>query len=229
MLPKMYNNINLLWKYFKEEQDSECRKKLINYYTPFIKTIVNKIYSTLPNVVELSELESHANLGLIDAMNKYDYRRGIKFETYASIRVSGAIIDGIRKQDWLPRSLRTKGKNEKAGFVNGTLGLNSNYILMSLDDPKFSSSVNNTNLEECLLVNTPDFADKIADRICIKNALKNLNQQERRLIYLYYYRGRTFKEIGKVMFITESRVSQIHKKSLKKLKNIIGSFFNHAN
>ncbi len=232
----MGQNINLLWKYYKENDDPGSRNKLISYYAPFVKTIVHKIYCTLPNAVESSELESYANLGLMDAMEKFDYKRGIKFETYASIRVRGAIMDGIRKQDWLPRSLRNEEKKlqkeQEQASGNGSLKKNhANYVLMSLDDPQFSQN-NNFNKqeyqnieEESLLINTPDFADKVENKICIKTAVKALNRQERKVIYLYYFKGRTFKEIGAMMSVTESRVSQIHKKSLKKLKNSMGEFF----
>lgn len=232
-------NIEKLWKSYKNNNNSSYRNILIEYYQPFIKKIVKKVYFKMPNYVDVSDLESYANIGLIDALSKFDPERKIRFEAYATIRIKGAIIDGIRKQDWLKKTLRGEIKKEEQEEIlnedpgNGGLKKDSKkrYVLMSLDDPKFIENNNYSkneyqNIEnEGLLINTPDFADKLDDRMCLLKAVSSLNKKEKKIVYLYYFKGRTFKEIGKMMQITESRVSQIHKKTLKKLKkNLENSF-----
>lgn len=224
----MDQNIDSLWEYYKNFKDEKSRGKLIEYYTPFLKSVVSKIYSKLPNNIDISDLKNYAALGLVDAIEKYNHKRGIKFETYASIRIRGAIIDEMRKEDWLPRSLRSKANQQKNTALLDQEA--TSYAMMSLDDPDFQQSMahnnRNSNIEDPVMVSaTPDFVDDIENKICITKSLMKLSQQQRKVIYLYYFKGNTFKEIGQVMDITESRVSQIHKQSLAALKKQLGKFF----
>jgi RNA polymerase sigma factor for flagellar operon FliA len=103
-------SLAILWKCYKENRDNYYRDRLILNYKPFLKIIVNKVYRKLPKNVDIMDLENYGYIGLIDAIKKFDLDRNIKFETYASYRIKGAIIDGIRKQDWLSRTLRSKVK-----------------------------------------------------------------------------------------------------------------------
>lgn len=244
----MDSYLKLIWKFYKEKNDLDCRDKLITYYTPFIKKLARNIYSKLPNTIQLSEVESFANLGLLDAMEKYNHNRGVEFEAYAKIRIKGAIFDEIRKQDWLPRSIRLLVKSNNN---NNNKNNNINHGGVKLEKAEELNPVNliNQNIEGMLPLNmlinespilplqnyendlsktnyfgeTVDFLEELENKISIKSLLLKLNKLDRKVIYYYYFEGRTFKEIGKILKLTESRISQIHKKALNTLRELIGS------
>jgi len=231
--------IKMLWKYYKDDGDFICRDKLIEHYIPFIKKLSRNIYSKLPNTIQLSEIESYANLGLLDALEKYNHKRGVEFEAYAKIRIKGAVYDEIRKQDWLPRSIRStikKQKNiissggemenfgEKVYIYNEENNISLSEIL--LQNPSLSSLDSYDNLTESSLFEQKiDFVEELERKISINKLLLKLKKTDRKVIYLYYFEGRTFKEIGEIMCLTESRISQIHKKALANLKQFIGEFY----
>ena len=247
----------ILWKSYKQNQDVYFRDKLIASYKPFLKGIVHHVYSRLPRTVDIMDLESYAYIGLIDAIKKYDISRNIKFETYASYRIKGAIIDGIRKQDWLSRTLRSKIKKsdeEIAGSLEAesamledtdanvfTDGYKDEYIyssdnsrnscpgfenfsMLSIDDPDFYERKSSEsagyveNLHDIYLTSNNEFEKNLENKLFLKKILLNLTNQEKKIVFLYYFKGKTFREIGKIMNITESRVSQINKKILLFLK-----------
>jgi RNA polymerase sigma factor for flagellar operon FliA len=235
-------SLAILWKCYKENRDNYYRDRLILNYKPFLKIIVNKIYRKLPKTVDVMDLENYGYIGLIDAIKKFDLNRNIKFETYASYRIKGAIIDGVRKQDWLSRTLRSKVKknNEEYGDDNVEIEENENkgksvksdyelenFTMLSTDDPNFcekGSKDHNSYLSDSYnlyVAGVTDFAEKIENKLFLRKAISKLTAQERRVIYLYYFKGKNFKEIGKSMNITESRISQINKKILLTLKKEI--------
>ena len=233
----------ILWKCYKENKDDYYRDRLILNYKPFLKAMVNKIYRKLPKTVDIMDLENYGYIGLIDAIKKFDLTRDIKFETYASYRIKGAIIDGMRKQDWLSRTLRSKVKknNEEYGDddnveieENENKGKSvksdyelENFTMLSMDDPNFyekGCTDQNSYLSDSYdlyISGVTDFAEKIENKLFLRKAISKLTAQERRVIYLYYFKGKNFKEIGKSMNITESRISQINKKILLTLKKEI--------
>ncbi|MBM3707698.1 MAG: sigma-70 family RNA polymerase sigma factor [Actinobacteria bacterium] len=259
--------IAILWKSYKQNQDDYYRDKLIINYKPFLRKIVNSIYSKLPKTVDFHDLENYAYIGLLDAIRKFDLKRNIKFETYASYRIKGAVIDGMRKQDWLSRTMRSKYKNaeeensesielneteydglkeieydtfEKENYSkenhNYKRDNNSNrvnvigrFVMLSMDDPNFygiKTSENSEyvqNLYDFYNLNTSEFAERLENIIFLREILLKLTPQEKKVVYLYYFKGKTFREIGKIMDITESRVSQINKKVLMFIKKNINS------
>jgi RNA polymerase sigma factor for flagellar operon FliA len=243
-------HIKLLWKYYKDYNDTSSRDKLIEYYTPFLKKITKYVYSKLPNTIQLSEIESYANLGLLDSIEKYNYKRGIEFETYAKIRIKGAIIDEIRRQDWLPRSIRKIIKEKKDIEMNGgkmeelsiedsnddnmQLCKESNFYngnfyndVISLNEIILDSQeISDINFEEVNFNNANvDFVEELVKKLSIQKLILKLNKIEKKIVYLYYFEGMTFKEIGKLLNLTESRISQIHKKALSNLRKIIKDFY----
>ncbi|MBN2073694.1 MAG: sigma-70 family RNA polymerase sigma factor [Actinobacteria bacterium] len=242
----MSETLAFLWKSYKSTGDVASRNKLVLHYHPFVKNIARKIYYTLPKTVEIAEIESYAQIGLIDAIKKFNLNKKIKFETYANFRIRGAIFDGIRKQDWLPRTLRSRMKkscrescdndsmpgSEKVVFDRQDGGKDEkieSYVLLSLDRINFSGDGASFNLNGSIdryeegIVSPPDFVEKIENRIFIREIISRLSFKERKIIYLYYFRGKTFKEIGDMLNVTESRISQIHKKALLILKKSISS------
>ena len=254
----MEANQAILWRSYKNNQDLYFRDRLIASYRPFLRSVVRSIHSKLPKTVDIMDLESYAYIGLLDAIRKFDIYRNIKFETYASYRIRGAIIDGIRKQDWLSRSVRSKikkhdseehieGLNERNNIVEYSMealpceeqedtrreneeSLNSSYTgyenfsMLSIDDPDFyekraeDSSGYVRNLHEIYLASNNEFEESLENKLFLKKILLGLTSQEKKIVFLYYFKGRTFREIGKMMNITESRVSQINKKILLYLK-----------
>ena len=239
----MNSYIKLLWKYYKNDGDFSCRDKLVNHYFPFIKRIAKNIYSKLPNTIQLSEVESYANVGLLDAIEKYNHEKGVEFESYAKIRISGAIYDEIRKQDWLPRSTRASLKKQKDDIANYGEMINIDGLHSFAQD--YDKSVNDMLYENPLIssfdlyenfcdekcgftgsssaLQSIDFAVELEKKISLKNLLLKLKKTDRKVIYFYYFEGYTFKEIGKIINLTESRISQIHKKALIRLREIMDS------
>lgn len=235
----MDSYIKLLWKYYKDNNDIPSRDRLISHYVPFLKKIAKTIYSNLPNTIQLSEVESYANIGLLDALEKYNYERGVEFETYAKIRIKGAVYDEIRKQDWLPRSIRSALKKQQNIISNGGEMKQVSEGICSLDDSVFLSfnniAVGSTTISSLDLyqdsqtggldIEASDFVEELEKRISIQKLLMKLKNIDRKVIFLYYFEGRTFKEIGEMLNLTESRISQIHKKALAFLKQVIGDFY----
>jgi RNA polymerase sigma factor FliA len=240
----MQEDTSLLWNDFRTSRSTETRNKLVEKYRPFVKIIAYKVFKTLPNSVDFSDLTSYGYLGLMDAIEKFDSKRNIKFETYASFRIRGAILDGVRELDWLPRTLRTKiKKSNENGYESDEYddGFSKNeknkadcqdqvnYSIFSLDDasqiekemrPSDKNSLfNNDNY----FTSPADFIVRLENELFLTKAITNLKKHEKKVVYLYYFRGKTFKEIGNEIGVTESRVSQIHKKALKSLKLILAN------
>jgi len=243
----MESGEKLQWKKFKACKNNYSRDGLIARYTSFVKVVAHEIYKTLPNTIEFADLESYGYMGLMDAIEKFDPERNIKFETYAKFRIKGAIIDGLRKIDWFSRAIRDNMKknilmcenmqdldNTAIGFMadNPELYKNSandnfNYVIMSYEDicaegGEFfqvdeSSSYSHYNA----FINPDDFVENLENASCISKALRKLKDTEKKVVYYHYFKGRTFKEIGAAIGVSESRASQIHKKALGSLKRIM--------
>lgn len=227
----MEGSLTILWKTYKEREDNFYRDRLISNYIPFLKGIVSRVYAKLPKTVDIMDLESYAYIGLIDAIKKFNLNRNIKFETYATYRVRGAIIDGVRKQDWLSRSQRSRIKNNcENQFENNAARNyfsdweNGKFVMLSIDDPDFyekktaDSSSSDDSIGGLYSAMTADFAEKVQNKLFLKKAIGKLTAQERKVIFHYYFKGKNFKEIGQLMHVTESRISQINKKTLLTLK-----------
>jgi RNA polymerase sigma factor for flagellar operon FliA len=235
----MEGSLTILWKIYKEREDIFYRDRLISNYIPFLKGIVSRVYAKLPKTVDIMDLENYACIGLIDAIKKFDLNRNIKFETYATYRIRGAIIDGVRKQDWLSRSQRSRIKNNYENQFEDPPDNNSQnnavknyfsdwendkFVMLSIDDPDFYEKkiADNSSFDDSIdglyTGTTADFAEKVQNRLFLKKAIGKLTAQERKVIFLYYFKGKNFKEIGQLMHRTESRVSQINKKILLTLK-----------
>jgi len=227
----MEGSLTILWKTYKEREDNFLRDRLISNYIPFLKGIVSRVYAKLPKTVDIMDLENYGCIGLIDAIKKFDLNRNIKFETYATYRIKGAIIDGIRKQDWLSRSQRSRIKNnyENQFEDNAVRNYfsdweNDKFVMLSIDDPDFyekkiaDSSSSDDSIGGLYTGMTADFAEKVQDKLFLKKAIGKLTAQERKVIFHYYFKGKNFKEIGQLMHVTESRISQINKKILLTLK-----------
>ena len=243
---------NRLWiEYAKSNQNSAIREKLIIEYAPLVKLVAGRLSMYLGYNVEYEDLVSYGIFGLIDAIDKYDYTKAVKFETYASLRIRGAILDQIRKMDWIPRTIRqrqkqidavmrqiesTKGRVATDEEIAVGLGITNEEYSEWQSKMKITSVVSlNEFLEQGSEVpNTPsgsrhfimpeEAVEQEELKVMLVEALTLLTEKERRVVELYYYEDLTLKEISHVLDVTESRVSQLHTKALKKMKNKLGKY-----
>jgi len=231
------------------------REKLLVNYIPLAKQVAGRMIISLPRSVELDELVSAGLMGLVKAIDRFDPDVGVKFETYAIPRIKGAIFDSLREMDWAPRSIRAKAKQvedavqkltaklgrtpedaELAKALN--IDIDSLYqmlddasvvTMMSLDDQLTSRQGETVSLFE--MVESEDMEGPVfgVERDELKkatiDALKKLPEQERLVVALYYYEELTLKEIGAVLEISESRVSQIHTKAILSLRALLNAAF----
>jgi len=237
------------WLNYKKHNDIRSRQELVVRYLGLVKYVVRKMIKNYPQALEENDLYQIGILGLSEAIERFDPSYGIKFETYAIPRIKGSIIDELRKLDWIPRSLRAKLNNIREKTVeleqkfagnytedemaNG-LGIEVNDLhnwqkdtnsinIFSLDKPLDDTNKQNLyDVVEDKEYIKPD--DKIEDeemkRVLLK-AIKKLPEKTRLAITLYYYEKLTFKEIGKILNVSESRISQIHSETVVKLKKEI--------
>lgn len=248
-LQKEQNRIAELWRRYKETNDAQARDQLLEEYIPLVKYVAGRLAMNLPNSVELGDLESFGFFGLLDALEKFDASRGIKFETYATTRIRGAIIDGLRSLDWVPRSTRAKirqlenrlyqltnelGRNPSQQEVAAALGLSDGEYYELLTEIK---GVNLYSLDETIAPEQSGDHLKILDLIMdqglapeqrvvetedieeLAAAVQELSEREQLVLALYYHEELTLKEIGHVLDVSESRVSQIHTKAILTLRS----------
>lgn len=238
--------IENLWIKYIDTKDKELKKILIENYIGLVKIVAGRMYNFYGSKIEYDDLLGYGVLGLIDSIDKFDITKNIKFETYAQIRIKGAIIDNIRKLDWIPRSLRKKAKDVQGSisFLENKLDRTptneeiAEHLKISLSDLELLltdiSTFNISSLEEVLLskgdyefelqqnVGTPEDVYEAKElKELLSNSIDSLNENERLVISLYYYEELTYKEIGHVMELSESRISQIHSKAILKIKNYL--------
>lgn len=250
----MDSNISTLWVQYKEKDLIEARDALILHYAPMVKYIANRLAINLSTVVETDELISYGIEGLIDAIEKFDHKRNIKFETYAITRIRGSMIDGLRAMDWVPVSVRQKSKElektyailearfERAATdqeVADELGISLeslNSLLRELaattivslddfvtgDDASYKKKRIIDMLEDEEVTDALNIAELAEVRMLLSKAIAKLPEKEKKVIYLYYYEGITLKEIGAVLSLSESRISQLHTKAVLRLRGSLG-------
>jgi RNA polymerase sigma factor FliA len=248
--PQQRPDLSTLWARFKDDGDADAREQLILNYSPLVKFVAGRLATGLPHTVENSDLISYGIFGLIDALDKYDPDRGIKFETYAIARIRGAIIDELRAMDWVPRSVRARARDiEKAiitleGRLKRTpedaevaqeLGISPKELqdifaklsytsVASFDDVWAPSSEHDersaltAGIEDENAENPVEAFESEEMREVLAGAIERLPERERTVIALYYYEGLALKEIGKILGVTESRVSQLHTKAVLRLR-----------
>lgn len=238
--------IENLWIKYTDTKDKEIKKILIENYISLVKIVAGRMYNFYGSKIEYDDLLGYGILGLIDSIDKFDTTKNIKFETYAQIRIKGAIIDNIRKLDWIPRSLRKKSKDvqNSISFLENKLERSptneeiAEHLKISLNELELLlsdiSTFNVSSLEEVLLtkgdysleiqqdIGTPEEIYEAKEiKEILSTSIDALNKNERLVISLYYYEELTYKEIGHVMELSESRISQIHSKAILKIKNFL--------
>lgn len=240
-----------LWDEYTKDKSAATREKIILEYAPLVKIVAGRLSMYLGSHVEYEDLVSYGIFGLIDAIEKFDSTKDVKFETYASLRIRGSILDQIRKMDWIPRTLRQKqkkidtaikeielqtGKTATDHAVAEQMGISEDELTEWQSQMKVTNVISlNEYLEQGSEIsgnylNEPKFEmpEEVIERSELKKILMDaitlLTERERRVIELYYYEELTLKEISRILEVTESRVSQLHTKGLQKMKTKLGNY-----
>lgn len=239
-------DISKVWQKFHENRTEQLRNMLMEHYLQLVKYTAERIYAKLPDKVELDDLVSAGIFGLMDAIDAFDSERGVKFETYCTPRVRGAILDELRSMDWVPRLVRARA-HQLSNATNTLLAqlgrvpteketakeLKLNMVefrrlqrdanatgLVSLSN-KYSDDEGEKEIRELDIIRDAKSKDPLveAQKRDLKNLItKGLMRAERLIIILYYYEEMTMKEIGATLDLSESRVSQMHSSIMARLK-----------
>ena len=225
-----------------------ARDNLITHYAPLVTQIASRMIGRLPDTVELGDLVSYGMFGLIDAVEKFEVARGFKFETYAATRVRGAIIDELRAADWVPRSVRSKARTvdtatreleqrlmrpvteqdvaEVLGWDIGEVRSVRDQVALShfaaLDG--MSNESEHSSMDSVMSLSVPGASSSVEAReaqALLANAVQGVRDREQEVLRLYYYENLTLAQIGQIMGVTESRISQIHSGAVKKLRECL--------
>lgn len=240
-----------LWVEYQNNPSAELRESLILEYAALVKIVAGRLSMYLGGNLEFEELVSFGIFGLIDAIDKFDMSKEVKFETYASLRIRGAILDQIRKMDWIPRTVRQKQKKideaiRELELKNGRfatdeeiaryLGVSEEELLswqaqlkvtnvVSLNEfveqgsePVMDATFNSHFEQPEQVIEQEELQEKL------RESLNVLTEKEKQVILLYYYEEMTLKEISQVLEVSESRVSQLHTKAIRKMRSVMGEY-----
>ena len=242
-----------LWTEYDKSRTPELREKIILEYAPLVKLVAGRLSMYLGYNVEYDDLVSYGIFGLIDAIDKYDYAKEVKFETYASLRIRGAILDQIRKMDWIPRTIRQKqkridavckdietrlGRSATDEEIASELGISDDEYLEWQSQMKITNVVSlNEYMEQGAEVpaegnqfttsrfdSPEEYIEKEELTKVLEESLEQLPEEEKKVILLYYYEDLTLKEISNVLEVSESRISQLHTRALQKMKTKMGDY-----
>jgi RNA polymerase sigma factor for flagellar operon FliA len=244
-----------LWRRYKEGGDQNARERLVVAYSPLAKFVAGRTGARLPSHVDQADLISYGMIGLIEAMERFDPDRQIRFETFATQRIRGAIIDQLRSLDWVPRSVRARAReieeantklehelgrvptdDELAAILGITEGelqeallQISNSSILALEELWMTSDASGDRVslldtiedesapDPQAALDTTELKDRLAE------AIQVLPERETLVVALYYFENLTLREIGEVLGVTESRVSQLHSKAVLRLRSRLKS------
>ncbi|MFD1990895.1 FliA/WhiG family RNA polymerase sigma factor [Paenibacillus nicotianae] len=242
-------NHSELWVQWKEYGNVEAKKKLIENYYGTVEYVSSRLAIGLPKNVSKDDLMSNGVMGLIDAIEKFDYKRGLQFETYASWRVRGAILDGLRQGDWVPRSVREKARKIEDAYQQ----LEQKY-LRSVSDAEISNYLDITEkdfqnmLQDVAVMTITSLEDPIREeesetrmslivdekaknpdravndfvlKESLMKGIEKLTDKERTVVSLLYYEDLSLSEIAEVMSLSPSRISQLHSKAILRLRGAL--------
>ena len=240
-----------LWEEFFKNPSAELREQIIVEYAPLVKIVAGRLSMYLGYNVEYDDLVGYGIFGLIDAIDKFDINKEVKFETYASLRIRGSILDQIRKMDWIPRTVRQKQKkiDEAIRKIETETGRNAQDEEIAREIGVSEEELNNwqSQLKITNLVSLNEYVDQGLEPVMdargnshfaqpedavaeeelkrvLAQSLEVLTEKEQKVITLYYYENLTLKEISNILEVSESRVSQLHTKALTKMKKVMGPY-----
>ncbi len=249
MLTHVEADVQQVWHDYRAHPSVELRNWLVEHYLPLVKYNAERIWSRLPEGVDLDDLISAGVFGLMDAIDAFDLDRGVKFETYCVPRIRGAMLDELRTMDWVPRLVRSKASKleEARKTLEAQLGRPprpdelAERMQMSLID--LEKMMNEANAVSLISLNkkwyeTDSYKDireidiledkkaedptrRLQNRDVMRLVTRGLNRNERLIIILYYYEEMTMKEIGTTLDLSESRVSQMHSSIINRLQGLL--------
>ncbi|MCZ8520029.1 MULTISPECIES: FliA/WhiG family RNA polymerase sigma factor [Paenibacillus] len=240
------------WKQWREQKIPAAKQTLIETYLPLVDYVSSRLSIGLPKNVAKEDLASFGAMGLIDAIEKFDYDRGLQFETYASWRIRGAIIDGLRQGDWVPRSVREKAKKVEEAYQkleqkymrSVTDSEMSEYLnvsetefqqmvqdiavtaVCSIDDPirEEDSETRLSLLVDEKAKNPESKVNELHLKETLAKAIEKLTEKERTVVSLFYFEELSLSEIAEVMSLSPSRISQLHSKAILRLRGALGRY-----
>ncbi|MBP2654927.1 MAG: sigD [Firmicutes bacterium] len=233
--------VQSLWTEYKKNRTSDIREKLIEHYMPLVKLVTGRISIGLPSHVDKDDLAGNGFFGLLEAIERYDITRGVKFETYAVARIRGAMIDSLRAQDWIPVTVRQKarqyeqvvsqlehnfGRSAKDEEIAAAMGITllqlhnllntiSSCTIIPLDDYVKSETPSGVG------ANPTQYLEEEEVKAILAKTIDKLSEKERLVITLYYYEELTLKEISLILKLTEARISQLHTKAIFRLRGAL--------
>jgi RNA polymerase sigma factor for flagellar operon FliA len=240
----IFKDENLLlnaWKEYMQTRSLKLRNQLAEHYLPLVKIVAGRLGISLPNYVDRDDFLSTGFIGLLQAIERYDAERGVKFETYATVRIRGSILDALRVQDWIPASVRQKAKQYQNALqtLEDRLGRSATdkeiARELSMSEDQLQSLLSEIQvvtvipLEEFSQAeengegggNFTDDFERAEVKELLTQAINRLPGRERLVMSLYYYEGLTLKEISSVMTLSEARISQLHTKGIFRLRNAL--------
>lgn len=252
-MPLSPEQLQRTWIDYKVYKAPEARKELINHYSYLVKITAGRLVTSVPNGMDRDDLVSAGVIGLIKSVDQYDPTRDVKFETYAIALIRGAILEMLRDEDWVPRSIREKLKaldravkalEPELGYVPSVRELSDHLGYSEQEVSDLQQRIGKTNvysLDDIVGGGSSDgddhihFVEMIVDedadpdgevegkelRRVLASGVDKLPERERLVIALYYFEGLTFKEIGKVLSVSESRVYQLHTQAMGRLRNFL--------
>lgn len=249
MRTEQQENIEVLWAEYLVNRDLDVKNKILTHYIYLVVMVVKRLMPRYKDYSDQEDLISAGVLGLIDAVTKFDESFGVKFQTYASVRIRGEVIDYLRKQDWAPTTLRKKigtiqqtyealenelGRTPTDGEVAKQLQTSESEVRKALEKAHMFNVVNFESMVYERYIEIPNQGteddpqkrlEKQETEVILKKLIETLPEKERMVIVLHYYEGLTMKNIAKILNISESRVSQIHSKVLTLMRAALdGSF-----
>ncbi|MCW2842566.1 MAG: polymerase, sigma 28 subunit, SigD/FliA/WhiG [Nocardioides sp.] len=231
------SSVDVLWRRFKQSGDRDARDRLVLQYSPLVKFVAGRVRSGLPAAVEQADLVSDGVIGLMDAIDKFEPERGLQFQTYAVSRIRGAMVDGLRASDWVPRSVREKirdieaaqtrlerrlGRSPHDPEVAAELGIPLEELRSMYSQTSHTSVVSFEGAavgEEDVpraASDLPGADDDIPEGFL--RAVRELPERDQIVVALYYWDRLTLAEIGQVLGVTESRISQLHSRATLTLR-----------
>lgn len=231
----MSDTVAQLWADYRDTRDEDLRNRLVVQYSPLVKFVAGRVRSGLPSSVDQSDLISDGVFGLMDAIERFEPERGLQFQTFAVPRIRGAIIDGLRAMDWVPRSVRSQvrevthaqaalearlGRSADDAEVAKEVGMSPRELRELYSKVSFTSvaSFDETHLSDDLAGGALEATEDEDTRRVLRTAIAGLRERDQVILALYYFEQLTLGEIGTVLGVTESRVSQLHTRATLALR-----------
>jgi len=248
-MARLDDGLRQTWMEFKESRDLAMRNALVQAYLPLVRNTAERLHAKLPNEVEYDDLFSAGVFGLVEAIEAFDLQRQVKFETYCLPRIRGAILDELRSWDWVPRLVRNRYNRMRELYKNlesrigrrptdremaKAMGMPlEEYLELSGSSPAFSTVSLSRSWEDPDSNSTVEKGEFIEDRRTAPPeeklnredlrhlVAKGLSRKERLVVILYYYEEMTMKQIGQILGLSESRISQMHASVISRLQKLL--------